>query len=46
MAELVTAGANVLVAGTAVFSGDIAENTRQMVERMHEKDVDNKRGTY
>lgn len=46
VAELVTAGANVLVAGTAVFSGDIAENTRQMVERMHEKDVDNNRGTY
>ena len=40
VAELVRAGANVLVAGTAVFGGDIAENTKGMIERMYEE------GTY
>ena len=36
VSELVKAGANILVAGTAVFGGDIEENTRLMIERMHE----------
>ena len=44
VAELVRAGANVLVAGTAVFGGDIAENTKLMIERMHEEGTDNNRG--
>ena len=44
VAELVKAGANVLVAGTAVFGGDIAENTKLMIERMHEEGTDNNRG--
>ena len=35
--ELVKAGANVLVAGTAVFGGDIAVNTKKMIERMYEE---------
>lgn len=35
--EIVRAGANVIVAGTAVFSGDIAENTRRLIERMYEE---------
>ena len=35
--ELVKAGANVLVAGTAVFGGDIATNTKKMIERMYEE---------
>ena len=43
VAELVKAGANVLVAGTAVFGGDIAENTKLMIERMHEKGTYNNR---
>lgn len=43
VSELVKAGANILVAGTAVFGGDIAENTRLMIERMHEEDTDNNR---
>ena len=41
--ELVKAGANILVAGTAVFSGDIAVNTKFMIERMHEEGTDNNR---
>ena len=41
--ELVRAGANILVAGTAVFGGDIAVNTKFMIERMHEKGTDNNR---
>lgn len=44
VAELVKAGANVLVAGTAVFGGDIAENTKLMIERMHEEGTDNNGG--
>ncbi len=44
VAELIKAGANVLVAGTAVFGGDIAENTKLMIERMHEEGTDNNRG--
>jgi len=44
VAELVRAGANVLVAGTAVFGGDIAENTKLMIERMYEEGTDNNRG--
>ena len=44
VAELVNAGANVLVAGTAVFGGDIAENTKLMIERMHEEGTYNNRG--
>ena len=44
VAELVKAGANVLVAGTAVFGGDIAENTKLMIERMHEEGTYNNRG--
>ena len=44
VAELVKAGANVLVAGTAVFGGDIAENTKLMIERMHEEGNYNNRG--
>ena len=44
VAELVKAGANVLGAGTAVFGGDIAENTKLMIERMHEEGTDNNRG--
>lgn len=44
VAELVKAGANVLVAGTAVFGGGIAENTKLMIERMHEEGTDNNRG--
>ena len=43
VAELVKAGANVLVAGTAVFGGDIAENTKLMIERMHEEGTYNNR---
>ena len=43
VAELVRAGANVLVAGTAVFGGDIAENTRGMIERMYEEGTYNNR---
>ena len=42
-AELVRAGANILVAGTAVFSGNIAENTRVMIERMYEEGTNNNR---
>ena len=42
-AGLVRAGANILVAGTAVFSGNIAENTRVMIERMYEEGTDNNR---
>ena len=42
-AELVRAGANILVAGTAVFSGNIAENTRIMIERMYEEGTNNNR---
>ena len=38
--ELVKAGANILVAGTAVFGGDIAENTRQLLEKMYEESID------
>jgi hypothetical protein len=33
-----------LVAGTAVFGGDIAENTKLMIERMHEEGTYNNRG--
>lgn len=44
VAELVKAGANVLVAGTAVFGGDISENTKLMIERMHEEGTYNNRG--
>ena len=44
VAGLVKAGANVLVAGTAVFGGDIAENTKLMIERMYEEGTDNNRG--
>ncbi len=44
VAELVKAGANVLVAGTAVFGGDIAENTKLMIERMYEEGTYNNRG--
>ena len=40
---LVRAGANILVAGTAVFSGNIAENTRVMIERMYEEGTNNNR---
>ena len=43
VAELVKAGANVLVAGTAVFVGDIAENTKFMIERMNEEGTYNNR---
>ena len=43
VAELVKAGANVLVAGTAVFGGDIAENTKFMIERMNEEGTYNNR---
>ena len=43
--ELVKAGANVLVAGTAVFGGDIAVNTKKMIERMYEEGTDYNRGT-
>ena len=43
VAELVRAGANILVAGTAVFGGDIAENTRGMIERMYEEGTYNNR---
>ena len=42
-AGLVRAGANILVAGTAVFSGNIAENTRVMIERMYEEGTNNNR---
>lgn len=42
-AELIRAGANILVAGTAVFSGNIAENTRVMIERMYEEGTNNNR---
>ncbi|MGP1434431.1 MAG: ribulose-phosphate 3-epimerase [Catonella sp.] len=38
--ELVRAGANILVAGTAVFGGNIAENTRQLLEKMYEEGTD------
>ena len=30
--QVVEAGANILVAGSAVFGGDAAENTRRLVE--------------
>ena len=43
--ELVKAGANVLVAGTAVFGGDIAANTKKMIERMYEEGTHCNRGT-
>ena len=43
--ELVKAGANVLVAGTAVFGGDIAVNTKKMIERMYEEGTHCNRGT-
>lgn len=43
--ELVRAGANVLVAGTAVFGGDIAVNTKKMIERMYEEGTNYNRGT-
>ena len=43
--ELVKAGANVLVAGTAVFGGDIAVNTKKMIERMYEEGTNYNRGT-
>ena len=43
VAELVKAGANVLVAGTAVFGGDIEENTKFMIERMNEEGTYNNR---
>ena len=43
--ELVKAGANVLVAGTAVFGGDIATNTKKMIERMYEEGTNYNRGT-
>ena len=43
VAELVKAGANVLVAGTAVFGVDIAENTKFMIERMNEEGTYNNR---
>ena len=43
--ELVKAGANVLVAGTAVFGGDIAANTKKMIERMYEEGTHYNRGT-
>ena len=39
--ELVRAGANILVAGTAVFGEDVAENTGKMIERMYEEGTDN-----
>ena len=42
--ELIRAGANILVAGTAVFGTDIAKNTKQMIERMHEEGTYNNRG--
>lgn len=42
-AGLVRAGANIIVAGTAVFSGNIAENTRVMIERMYEEGTNNNR---
>jgi len=44
VAELVKAGANVLVAGTAVFGGGLGENTKLMIERMHEEGTYNNRG--
>ena len=43
--ELVKAGANVVVAGTAVFGGDIAVNTKKMIERMYEEGTNYNRGT-
>ena len=43
--ELVKAGANVLVAGTAVFGGDIAANTKKMTERMYEEGTHRNRRT-
>ena len=43
--ELVRAGANVVVAGTAVFGGDIAVNTKKMIERMYEEGTNYNRGT-
>lgn len=42
--KLIRAGANILVAGTAVFGTDIAKNTKQMIERMHEEGTYNNRG--
>ena len=43
--ELIRAGANILVAGTAVFGGNIAENTRQLLEKMYEEGTDYNRRT-
>ena len=33
--EVLEAGANVIVAGSAIFAGDIAANTKAFLERMH-----------
>lgn len=41
VAEVVQSGANVIVAGTAVFNGDVAENTRRLVERINEEGANN-----
>lgn len=32
--DVMAAGANIIVAGSAVFSGDVAENVREFIERM------------
>ncbi len=38
---LLEAGANVIVAGTAVFAGDIKENIKKLLEKINEKNIDN-----
>ena len=34
VSEVIDAGANIIVAGSAVFNGDIEENVKAFVERM------------
>lgn len=41
--EVVRAGANIIVAGTAVFKGDIKENTKEMLKRINEESISNNR---
>lgn len=40
VAEVVRAGANIIVAGTAVFGGNIKENTKEMVKKINEESID------
>ena len=35
--EILSAGANIIVAGSAVFNGDIAENTERFLQKLNTK---------